>query len=184
MQQRTGSILQDATVNNWPTGPTKTNGLNNLLDSILGDFDSLLSPASEIPSLDDTLHTTSTDNTIQPQVLPIPSTVPGIGAIYNSNVTMVEHIPTTLMFDRADNFSDESDNDIDQDDDEHTMHKVSSFIKDFMEANPDPEALPNKRVQFPRKAVSSKVSKVTQNALTKVKHAKKACFIAALECIY
>jgi hypothetical protein len=37
----------------------------------------------------------------------------------------------------------------DQDDDESTTHKVSSFIKDFMEANPDPEALSNERVQFP-----------------------------------
>jgi hypothetical protein len=149
MQNSTGSILQDAIVNNWPTGPTETNTFDNSLDLLLGGFDSLLPPTSEILSLDNTLHTMLTHDTIQPQVLPIPSTVPGIGAICNSEAMLAEHMPTTSMFDEADDFSDKSDDDIDQDDDENTMHKVSSFIKDFMEANPDPEALPNERVQFP-----------------------------------
>jgi hypothetical protein len=143
-----------------------------------------LPPASEIPSLNNTLHTTLMHDTIQPQVLPIPSTAPGIGAICNSEAMLAEHMPTTLMFDKANDFLDESDDDIDQDDDENTTYKVSSFIKDFMEANPDPEVLPNERVQFPRKAVYSKVSKATRNALTQAKHAKKARFMAALECIY
>jgi hypothetical protein len=116
---------------------------------LLGGFDSLLPPTSEIPSLDNTLHTTLTHDTIQPQVLPIPSTIPGIRAICNSEAMLAEHMPTASMFDEADDFSDESDDDIDQDDDENTTHKVSSFIKDFMEANPDPEVLPNERVQFP-----------------------------------
>jgi hypothetical protein len=149
MQNSTGSILQDATVNNWPTGPAETDTFDNSLDLLLGGFNSLLPPASEIPLFDNTLHTTLMHDTIQPQVLPIPSTAPGIGAICNSEAMLAEHMLTASMFDEADDFSDESDDDIDQDDDENTMHKVSSFIKDFMEVNPDPEALPNERVQFP-----------------------------------
>jgi hypothetical protein len=69
MQNSTGSILQDATVNNWPTGPTETNTFDNSLDLLLGSFNSLLHPTSEIPLLNNILHTTLIHDTIQPQVL-------------------------------------------------------------------------------------------------------------------